>query len=178
MSFLMMRSFAENLGIEWPQDAAYRTGDMRGDSRFVTWSEVMESRRKRQARELKRKRNERHAVIVPAYVWVFHNDWNFPYGGRYCYIISRFGEEGSGRLGHRPHEPNGRPVLNHICCQLMQEINLGLLPVEWNWETWKEQFIAQFPRFHKKDPRDAGSLIGWYDRTEHRFTRHRPNEHT
>lgn len=64
----MTRSFAENFGLSFPPNAAYliKRGGPSASWQSVTWAEILEERRKKQARVLKYKRAhpKMRAVLV------------------------------------------------------------------------------------------------------------------
>jgi hypothetical protein len=44
---------------------------------------------------------------------------------------------------------------------VMHEIPMGLLPIPENWERWMAELAHRYPRHHPRDPRKAGSRVGW-----------------
>jgi len=157
-----------------PLDVAHAAGAHRD----VTWDEVMQQRRERQAERLARLREPVEPDVLPCYVWTFYNVQDIPYGGWHCYLITR--EHGDlaarGKYG----------TAAWLAENLMTEIQLGILPMVENFTTWMAMFAKKYPRarrwpdgkvFHhgQRDPRKAGVLHGWLkDRTT--FSIQRPND--
>jgi len=152
MNSIMLRSFAETMGFNWPQNVAqieFSAREPKG--RWVTWDEVHDRRRERQARQLEFIVRPDEPEIVPCYVWTFYNRQSIPYHGWYCYVISR----------HFELAVNFRHFDHELATSLMTAIPLGMLPVEGNFEAWMPAFAKAYPRKHKHDRRKAGSCVGW-----------------
>ena len=155
----MLRSFAENFGLNWPKNWAYMI-----DRKPVTWNEVLEKRRQRQKIHLETIRKS-EPEIVPCYVWTFFIPLWFRYGW-HCYIVTRKKSFGVGI------ERNPTLALN-----LMSKIPLGILPNETFFNQWMESFANAYPRKkHPKDKRKAGVLIGWFDHKLQKFSLQKPTK--
>lgn len=155
MSMIMHRSFAENFGLNWPKDWAYVI-----DRKPVTWEEIIEERRRRQKIHLECIRKSQ-PEIVPCYVWTFFIPWWFRYGW-HCYIVTR-------------RESFGVAESSKLALELMNKIPLGILPDQNFFDQWMESFANAYPRKkHPKDPRKAGTLVGWFDQKEQRFFMQKP----
>jgi len=164
MSFVMTRSFAENMGVQWPPEMALKEGDYPGQVRYVTWEELHARRRQRQSRRLDQIRAPLEPAVVPCYVWTFHNDWVMPYGGWWCYVVARQFRIGVNR--YRIDEP--------LALSIMRALPLGLFPIVDNFEKWMVELATQHPRSsHQTDSREAGVVFGWLEDRQ-RFTRNRP----
>jgi hypothetical protein len=162
MSFVMTRSFAEALGIRWPDNAAQVVGDHRGH-RVVTWDELLARRREQQASRLASIRRPAEPTVLPCYVWTFFNS-SWIYHGWHCYVVTR----------HFDFPVNFRGFREELAISIMQACPLGLFPVEENFDKWMKELAKQHPRRKpRKDPRKAGSVIGWLEHRR-RFTLHRP----
>jgi len=155
-NYIMRRSFAEAMGFAWPPEVACVV-----NGRRVTWAERREQKRQRQAERLERIRSVEEPVIVPGYVWTFYIP-GWLYTGWWCYLVTRHEQI--------PVAFRGR-VDDGAACQLMADIPLGLLPMRENWPAWKAAFAQTYPRLKTKDPRKAGSLVGWVDLLRVRFAR-------
>lgn len=150
----MSRSFAETMGFDWPPNVAAVV-----DGEPVTWDQVMANRRARQAQQLADKRHAAPSPVVPCYVWTFKVP-GWLYGGWHCYIVTL-------------HEQIGvtfrNPFGGDIALSIMEAEPLGLMPMAINFTRWMQALARRRPRHHPRDPRPAGSLIGWYDRVARRF---------
>ena len=148
----MTRGFADAMGVQWPPEVAAIV-----NGRVVTWSEVGERKRQMQREELARKRRVEPPRIVPAYVWTFRVP-GWLYAGWHCWVVTRqeqFGVQWSDR---------GRWRKPRLAESIMRAFPLGLLPIAENFERWMIALAKVRPRRHPRDPRPAGSLVGWYDR--------------
>ena len=150
MPFVMLRSFAEQWGLAWPDDAAMKEGGPRG-VRYVTWAELLDRRRERQAKRLAGIPRWPEPAVVPCYVWTFYNNF-FPYGGWHCYLVSRHF-----RIGVDPSCLCYRDLAESI----MRAVPAGHLPFCETFHSWMAALAARHPRNHPSDPRPAGSVVGW-----------------
>lgn len=158
--FVMRRSFAEQMGIAWPADAAMKVGGLRG-VRFVTWSEVLDQRRQRQAERLATIREAPEPEVVPCFIWTFFIP-GWLYSGWHCYLISRHFEIGVAPEANRELTEN-----------LIRAVPMGQRPLFDEFELWMAELANRHPRKHPRDPRRAGSVIGWLEHRR-RFTLTRP----
>lgn len=150
----MFRSFADAMGFAWPRDVAYMV-----DGRQITWDDVKARRRERQTRELEWARRDDTPRIVPAYAWTFYVP-GWLYSGWWCYMVTL----------HERYAVDCRIFDATLAASLMAAIPMGLLPLLENWEKWKELLAKTYPRRHiRRDPRKAGSVVGWWDQRGHRF---------
>ena len=162
MTTFVTRSALLFHGVDVARDVAYAISDHQG-RRVVTWSQVLAARRERQSEHLRRLREPEPATRVPCYLWTFFIPGLF-YGGWWCYLISRFGcEHGDG--------PKSSVGWSKFAADLMSTIPLGWLPLQNNWKRWMETLASTYPRHHPSDLREAGSVVGWYDREKHLFSR-------
>lgn len=164
MNAIIDRSVYEPGGLVWlmtggrckplPKDVAYLVSDYRG-RREVTWREVMEERRERQAEDLEWNRRESEPAYAPCYVWVFDNGPIIPYGGWWCYIVTR----------HESRAVNFRGFNARLAASLMKNVPCGLQPSlmdgeERQFEEWMPLFARQFA-CRRRGRRREGRLIGW-----------------
>jgi len=163
MGFIMHRSFAEAMGFDWPPEVALLEGLDARDATRVTWDDVHDERRKRQARILAWKREPELPDVLPAYVWAFYNRQLFPYHGWYCYVVTR----------HFQVAVNFQGFDAELATSLMEAIPMGLFPMPENFDGWMKELARRYPRRHPHDPRKAGSVVGWLER-KRRFTLERP----
>ncbi len=138
-----------------PPDVAFIEVDYASGCRVpVTWQEVMERRRKRQAKLLKMIRYPKEPPVVPCYVWVFHNRRTFIYGGWWCYVITRRFEI----------EITDSPSYDPLKQSIMRAVPLGFLPVPGAFKEWMVELARSCPRGKTGgDPREAGSVVGWLE---------------
>jgi len=162
MSAYMNRKAAMHWGLNWPPDIACMEPSRMGGNRYVTWTEVHDRQRKRQAERLADIRRIPVPQIQPCYVWTFYND-TWLYGGWYCYVVTR----------HQHNAVNFQGLDKKLAISLMTEIAVGVLPDAANFTSWMEAMTRRYPRRQSKDPRLAGSVIGWL-RDKRIFTRQRP----
>ncbi len=140
-----------------PPDVAYlRSGAGlwgAGDLEPVTWAEIMDGRRERQAERLRRIRHlNDEPMVCPCYVWTFFNRQMIPYYGWYCYVVSR----------HFSIAVNFRGYNEKLATSIMTAVPLGILPLKENFYKWMEAFAKAYPRAkHRFDFRKAGSRVGW-----------------
>ena len=156
-------SFTDGKCKPLPPNVAYLTRGRWNKMVQVTWDEVMDDRRKRQAERLQRIRQVPEPAVVPCYVWTFFNS-SFIYHGWYCYVVSR----------HFDMSINFRGFRQDLALSIMSEIPLGFFPIEENFEAWMEAFAKKHPRPKTKDdPRKAGTCVGWLSERR-RFSIERP----
>jgi hypothetical protein len=162
----MSRSFADTMGFKWPKNVALiEFSGYGGKGRPVTWDELHDRRRKRQAERLKNIMRPSEPEIVPCYVWTFFNRQSIPYHGWYCYVISRHFQIGV----------NFRGFDLDLATSIMTALPLGMLGIKENFDLWMQAFAEHYPRDkYKQDPRKAGSCIGWIAKRR-RFTLERPS---
>lgn len=142
----------------------------------VTWDQVMAERRQRQAERLERILCPRQPAVLPCYVWTFFNRQSLPFGGWYCYVVTRHFEDAVNFRGF------GEP----LALSIMNEIPLGILPTRDNFEAWMAAFARAYPRSRrwpggivlrggKRDPRKSGVHFGWLKNRE-TFSLRRPSD--
>ena len=128
---------------------------------YVTWDEIMERRRRRQAERMERIRRPAEPAMLPCYVWTFFNKSDFYYGW-YCYVVTQ----------HFQDAVNFRGFDEPLAMSIMMEIPLGFLPLKSNFDSWMAAFARAYPRSRgwpggkvlyrgKHDPRKAGTYFGW-----------------
>ena len=131
----------------------------------ITWAEVHQARRERQAERLEQIRMPAAPEWQPVQVWAFFiPGWLF--GGWWCYLRTHKRQiSGSGPKGN-VHEDS------RLALELMREIPLGVFPMPENFEAWMVELARQHPRRKtKRDPRKAGLISGWTDGHRFRLTR-------
>lgn len=159
MGYLMCRSFAEAMGVQWPRDVAAVV-----DGRRVTWREVHARRTENQQHCIEWKRRPTRKPTVFAYVWVFYNNTNF-YAGWYCYLV--WIEDG--RVNHQSVNFRRYGFRDGLAAALMRVFPLGLLPgvgsIEDVFDRWMVAFAKQYSRRKtKRDRRRAGVAFVRWDR--------------
>jgi hypothetical protein len=117
------------------------------DGKPITWKEVLEQRRNEQRLRLERIRRI---------------DYGFIYAGWWCYIVTR--------KDHLQVDKKSPLAVN-----LMSEIPLGILPDAMFFKNWMKELAERYPRHHPKDPRRAGSFVGWFDRRAEKFFVEKPD---
>lgn len=137
-----------------------------GEWHDVTWDEIMERRRLRQAEIMERRLRPAEPTVLPCYVWTFFIS-GFPFGGWHCYIVTRrFGDISLSFYRRRPSH------YMEVAEQVMRAFPCGLLPLAENFETWMAAFAKRYPRSRnwpggkvlhhgEHDPRMAGLAYGW-----------------
>ena len=156
VGYVMERSFAEAMGVQWPRDVAAIV-----DGRRVTWREVHANRTKDQQRRIEWKRRPERRPVVFAYVWVFFNP-GWLYCGWWCYLV--WIEDGQVQR----QAVNFRDYRQRLADSLMRAFPLGLLSLgrsEDVFDRWMEAFAEKFPRRKtEKDRRRAGVAFVRWDR--------------
>jgi hypothetical protein len=167
MNSVMFRSFADSMGFKWPKEIARMEFNGHGGKAIrVTWDEVMDYRRKRQADRMEDIMRPSEPDIMPCYVWTFFNRQSIPYYGWYCYVVTR----------HSSDAVNFRGFDLELATSIMKEIPLGMLAIKENFTAWMQAFAETHPRAkHKDDPRKAGSRVGWIYKNRS-FTLARPSD--
>ncbi len=148
---LITRSAADRWGMGWPTEIACMI-----NGRPVTWPEMGQQKRQRQREQLARKQRPEPVRIVPAYVWTFRVPGTF-FAGWWCYVVTR-----EDRFPAMWHE-GGRFGNAGLAESIVRAWPMGLLPIAENFERWMRLLAKTRPRRHARDPRPAGSLIGWFD---------------
>ena len=148
MTTIMDRSAMVFWGHNPPPEVAYITRPHVGVPwTVVSWDEVMDAKRKRQAEILEHKRDPGRQRR-PWMVWVFYND-TFIYGGWHCYL-NRYDENGKWLM--KPSQ------------ELMRLFPL-VLPIgsiDDQWHNWKVEFAGQYKRrMHHGKP--EGMTPVWWD---------------
>ena len=169
MRTIMTRSASEYWGRTWPADWAYTEG-----GQPVTWEEVKRQRRGAQQEHLARKRELEARRVVPAYICSFQVP-GFIFGGWWCYVVTvEYGcDEGKACGGGNNFGHKGDIKWGPLAESIMKACPLGLLAMEDNWREWMIALARHRPRRNTRDPRPAGSLVGWYDREQGRFSMER-----
>ena len=145
--------WGEALGIkrDLPDDLAFIVDDpWRGGRKIVTWSEVMENRRDRQAKILRHKRHVEPWRAVKLWVAYFNQDL---FGGWHGFI-----EDWRGRNGRIWIDRDGKGFI----AQAMEMFPVGLPLGSWRerWEEWKPAFAKKFSR-GKHDRKPRGVVFLW-----------------
>ncbi|MGH9753978.1 MAG: hypothetical protein ACREA2_14465 [Blastocatellia bacterium] len=145
MIALMTRSFAEAWGLNIPPDAAYLIKRHNASLSWepVTWAEVLEKRRQKQARILAFNRECPTLRAVRVSVRYFDQ---FPYGGWHTYI------DGAGGLSEWTRDGGER---------LMELFPMPQLSLFGNtWQEWMKWFARTYPR-GTFDGRPRGVAYCW-----------------
>jgi hypothetical protein len=165
-SAIIHRSFAEHMGLDWPPDAARKVVYAGGRARFVSWAEVHEDRRQRQAQRLAEIRLSSKPDWQPAYVWTFFIP-GWLYHGWHCYVVTW-------RNRHDPLGVTFRNFREELALSIMQAVPLGLPAKLEHFERWMPRLAKHHPRKKPRhDPRRAGTVVGWLYRRE-RFQLSKP----
>lgn len=154
--FIMERSFAISMGFNWPHDLVAIVNGKR-----ITIADVRRNRREQQKRRMAEILKYPEPSIVPCYVWTFLVPGWFK-AGWYCYIVTRK-EDFCIREDSR------------LAMNLMEEIHLGILPMQENFKRWMIELSRHYPRKHPHDPRKAGSIVGWYNYATKVFSLSKPS---
>ncbi len=157
MSTVIMRSFADSMGLDWPPDVARVLVDHSG-RREVTWAEVMAYRREEQRSRLDALRRVDPPRTVPCYVWVFHVP-GWLYGGWWCDVVTL----------REQLSVNFRWFRQDLALSIMRAAPCGFLPLAKYFDQWMPAFAEEHVRGPCKDPRRAGTMVGWLT-GEKRFT--------
>jgi hypothetical protein len=155
MTAVILRSALEHWGHNPPPELAYIVRDHRA-SRVVTWRDVMQARRERQAEQLRRKRE---VGGWRAYkLWVAFFDQNLM-GGWQAFL------ETYGNVPYYDQRVWVDRDRQHLRCRLMALFPLVLpLGTEWEqWEAWKPAFASAFKR-RIQDDQPLGVAYVWWDR--------------
>ncbi len=148
MTTIMSRSAMVFWGKDPSPEVAYITRPHVGVRwQVVTWDEVMDVKRKRQAKILEHKRDPGRQRR-PWMVWVFYN-YTFIYGGWHCYL-TRYDERGT--------------WLSRPSQELMRlfPLVLPLGEIRDQWHNWKVEFARQYKRrMHHGQP--EGMTPVWWD---------------
>lgn len=146
MSMIMLRSWADCHGYNWPREWAYKI-----DGNVVTYQELLDKKRERQRRHLENIRaNE--IEIKPCYVWTFHNPY-FPFAGWWLYVLTS--------VKNRDFEIGFRDTrLDKFITEIMREFPLGFLPIVENFRAWKKEFARIYYRPSKKNI-EQGMALAW-----------------
>ncbi len=154
------KSFSALLRLDWPPDVARIESDGFGHRREVTWDDVMARRRERQQERLEQIQRPDPPRIQPCYVWVFRVP-GWLYGGWWCYVVLRT---------HGEIAVNFQGFRRDLAVSIMRAAPCGFLPLAECFGDWMPAFAKQHPRPPVRDPRQAGSLVGWL-RGRSEFTR-------
>lgn len=169
MGTIILRSALEPGGFLYDPDRTVPADLARiVDGRIVTWAEIHARRGEDQRRRVAWKRGDNDLPgVLPCYVWTFYNRQAIPYGGWWCYVVTRHFDIGV----------NFRGFEKDLAESIMRAVPCGLLPCEDNFYRWMEAFAKQYPRPKRtRDRRKAGSIVGWlHDRR--RFTLERASAH-
>lgn len=118
----------------------------------VTWKEVFLKRKEKNIQNINRKLINNNEMILPCYVWVFHNEQSFLFGGWYIYIMTL----------KKDYALNFRTSYNGQYTELIEKIK-DLYPVSiltFDFEDWAKQFVKQYPKKSKKR-NEEGAVLCW-----------------
>lgn len=142
MITMMKRSFADAMGFQWPKELACIV-----NGRKVTWDEIRQMRRDRQARHLATVLRIDGPVRRAAFVWTFFVP-GVIYGGWHLYLRT-------------VTDSWWIRASNGIALEIMRTFPCGLLPIPENFYRWKQAFAGAFPRPGKFSRQ--GMLAGWIE---------------
>ena len=125
----------------WPEDVVGLV-----DGRPVTRGDILASKRRRQERQLARKRYSPDPVIKPCFVWVFYNN-GFPYGGWWLYVRTLKNDWQIDRHG------------TNLKLPIMKLFPCGVLPIAENFWQWAEAFAAEYHYPTRKRPDKNGLAL-------------------
>ena len=153
LSSVITRSALVAWGRNPPPDLAYLTSNACGDRHIVTWGEVMENRRKRQAERLELIR--RH---VPLRAYRFSvRYFDMPLMGGWQSALDDWRGQPYGRWPDRD--------LQWFKPLIMKAVPLGLLALGSEgdqWAFWKTEFACKF-KCRMRDGRPMGVAYIWWD---------------
>lgn len=157
LASLTTRSALIAWGRNPPPELAYLTCNERGDRRVVTWTEVIDNRRKWQAERLaiiRRGCATRHAYRFEV------RYFDMPLMGGWQSALDDWRGEPYGTWPDRD--------LKWFKPLIMQAIPLGLLPLGSEgdqWAAWKIEFAHKFKR-RMRDGRPMGVAYIWWDESD------------
>lgn len=159
MSYIMTRSALVHWGHNPPPNVAYVCGDRPGERRIITWGDVMETRRKRQASRLELiRRTERWEAYR---VWVAYFDITLM-GGWQAFIDNERTRHGYGTWIDRDRQHLRQPLMDAF------PLVLPLGSERDNWAAWKAEFAKQYQRGSQdKHPRGC-AFVWWNERNSPR----------
>ncbi len=148
MTTIIMRSFAERMGVHWPQEIA-----LLEDGKPVTWADIHKARTKHQNKRLWWKREYGVNQKRAAYIWVFYQPglFGFAYAGWHLYIRTL---NNSWWIRHNHYDDT-------LMLDIMRRFPCGIIPVRENFNQWKEAFAKTYSRpgrFKKQ-----GLVLGWVE---------------
>jgi hypothetical protein len=141
---IMMRSFADCMGFNWPKEIA-----MMVDGEFITFKQILDKRKKEQKDHLEYTLNKNYPELKPCIIWVFENrSWLF--GGWWLYVRTL-----------KEDFPIGfRSQNKEFKVKIMQLFPCGIIPLKECFEVWAENFARQYP--HKpKNRKKQGLIYAW-----------------
>jgi hypothetical protein len=118
----------------------------------ITKSDILENKRRRQARRLAAIRACDEPLIKPCFVWVFYNQY-WIYHGWWLYVKT---------LKHS-WEISERKAWNSMkfVPKIMQMFPCGYLPIIENYGRWRETFAESYHYPTRKRPEKQGMAIAW-----------------
>lgn len=121
------------------------------NGQMITRGDILRGRQETQKKELARKRATNHPIIVPCFIWVFHNDFRFPFGGWWLYI----------RTLHQEFSPGFRGAPHKFKMEAMKLYPADLVPIEENFRLWLPAFAEAYHRPTIKRPENQGLAVAW-----------------
>lgn len=118
----------------------------------VTWKEVYLKRKEQNLRNINRELISYNERIVPCYIWVFHNDWDFPFGGWHIYVQTL----------KKDYALNFRTSRKGQHTELIEKIK-DMYPVgvlTFDFEDWAKEFAKKYPKKSKKR-KEEGAVLCW-----------------
>ena len=144
MTTIIMRSWAENIGLNWSPGIA-----MKIDDRSVTFSELRAERVRKQRERLERIHCfDASPVRRAAHVWTFYVS-HWIYHGWHLYMRT---------YNDRWWIREERGGNEELILKIMKLFPCGLLPIMENFYKWKEAFAADYPRGKKQ-----GMVVVWIE---------------
>jgi len=125
----------------WPDDLVCII-----NGRRVYKSDILDGKRRRQARRLAWKLRPTNNRRVPCFVWVFNNGPTIPYGGWWLYV----------RTIHKDYRIDSD---DRITLKIMSLFPCGLEPEMENLREWRPTFALEHSRPTRKRPEDNGLAV-------------------
>lgn len=137
------RGFLSN----YPPDVVMVVGGG-GNGRVITITkgDILDGKRRRQARKLAHIRRNWEPVVRPCFVWVFCNDSWF-YNGYWLYVKTL---KGSWQISERRQD---------MVLKIMGMFPCGYEPVMENFTAWKAAFAETYKHPTKKRPDKQGMIV-------------------
>ena len=144
------RGFLSN----YPDDVVMVVGGRFGYT--VTKGDILDNKRRRQARRLAWKLRPTEPITKPCFVWVFDNGPIFPYGGSWLYVRTL---KERWQLGPRHSRGWDFHADTGLTLKIMQMFPCGFLPMIENFGLWKRVFMETYHRPTRKRSESNGLAL-------------------